>query len=416
MHTIASLGFAPLALTLAASLAASLAAAPQNPLSPPPATGNPLAPAPVEAPVEAPDPWARTFSGDKLRLVLQKRDGAYRGTLTLGDREFPVAAAAGSNGTLAGTFVSGDAEYELECTLDDDKLALRSGGAEYQLVALPSSKRTAVAPPALDGVYAGATTTWRHPEGYFTCALPKGWTVAQVTDEAVLLNPGLTDTLDAIILVSYGLLDEAERGVDVTKLLDDQEGELRQTLAAEGIELRAPQQKAKKVLVGDLPGAQQSWTGTAGGSQPVEVWFGGLVKRDYYLAVTAIAMDGKKAQFLPGAKRVFQSMQPKPPERNLALEQALQGASFFNVTNSESGAFYATYAFGPQRRVTKVLSMSGMVGLDDVNANTEDIGSFEVVGDVVYMSFRDGQNVAKAVVRERQVTGLKFGDVVYSRR
>lgn len=67
--------------------------------------------------------------------------------------------------------------------------------------------------------------------------------------------------------------------------------------------------------------------------------------------------------------------------------------------------------------VKKEMLMSGSIGLgSDVSGATEETGTFEVVGDVVYICLKDGQVSARLVVEAGAIRGLKVGDSVYRAR
>ncbi len=389
---------------------------------------NPLA---RKTPTPAADPWLRLFRGDELSLQLQTADPGYRGTLHQGDTAFPVAAKASSATRLTGTFQVGAEQFEFTCELDTDTLTLVSDGTSYTLraaPATPAAPRNPLAKPIkpikptvveLADVHTGAAVELQHPDGIFTTQAPKGWSVARTQDDVMLINPGLREggTLDAIVLVTWGELDEEDRGKDLTLLFRGGEAELLEGLASQGITVRADDAPPRKVAVGDRAGVEKSWAGTAGGNK-VKVWTGALVEREYYLAVIAIAVDGKEREFLPGARRLFRSLQPKAPERNRTAEASLVGATFGSGDKvSRGGSFHSLYEFGANGAVKKQMLMSGSIGVGiDVGGDSEEHGRYHVVGEVLYVQLRSGQQVGRVEMDGDRVSAIRFGDSRYSRR
>jgi hypothetical protein len=84
----------------------------------------------VSKPVTA--PYAGSFSDGKVTVELSESDGAYVGTIALGDTRFPAKASVAGQG-LAGTFTSNGGEYPFTATLDGDRLIFVTGGKTYTL-------------------------------------------------------------------------------------------------------------------------------------------------------------------------------------------------------------------------------------------------------------------------------------------
>lgn len=395
----------------------------------------------------APDPFTREYVGEELQLRLQKDGDGYRGSLVFGEQTFPARAGKRQGDRIEGTFAVDGEEYSFRCTLAGDVLTLVSDGVEYTLRAKaePATKNPLArgrkeggadagkdgegpggGKPALaelEGVWSGAVAALRHPDGLFTAEMPKGWSIAETNDEAMVINPGFTatDTLDCLLLVTWGELDEGDRGVDVVTLFERSEQELLDGLRQQGIETGRAKQKPRKVAVGDRAGAEQIWDGRAQNGA-LRVWCGGLVEREYYLAVVAIVMNGKDDKFLPGARRLFRSLQPKAPERNEAAERSLAGATFGSGNMGGSGgSFHAIYEFRADGSVKKQLMLSGTVGGGpgvgvDVGGDTEESGRFRAVGNLLYLQFKSGQEVARIESEGGRVTALRFGKSLYRRR
>lgn len=383
---------------------------------------NPLA---RKAPVKPGDPWQRPFRGEGLRLELAVAEDGYVGSLVQGEVRFPVSAKASAPDRLEGTFRVGDDQFSFTCRLDEDTLTLTSDGATYTLRAEPKGAANPLAkagkPEVADlaDVHQGAVVPLRHPDGIFTTEVPKGWSVAQTQDDVMVVNPGLGehDTLDAIVMVTWGELEEDERGKDLVELFTRGEKELLDGLRAQGIEVQASKTPPRKVAVGDRAGVEKIWPGRTAGAK-VQVWSGALVEREYYLAVITIVIDGKEARFLPGAKRLFRSLQPRAPERNRAAEASLAGATFGSGDKAgRGGSFHTIYSFRADGTVKKEMLMSGSVGVGiDVGGSSEDFGRYHAVGPVLYLQFRDGQRTARLELSGDQVTAIVVDETRYARR
>lgn len=275
-------------------------------------------------------------------------------------------------------------------------------------------------PPALAGVHDGAVTRYQHPDGVYSCELPRGWTVASQDGQSVIVNPGLkeTDTLDCLLVVNHGELAEEERGMEIAAIFQRNEASLREGLAQQGIQVEPAAAPPAKVAVGERAGVEQQWRGR-GPSGPITVWIGAVTEREYYLAVMAVVMDSAADRYLPGCKRVFASIEAKPPVRNPVLEAAITGGEFGGSSSFGGGGSITTvYEFAPGGRVKKTVITSGMAGISiDVGGSTEEWGTWRGVGELVYLQFRGGQEVARAdAVQDGIVPALRFGTARYGRR
>jgi len=314
--------------------------------------------------------------------------------------------------TLRGTYALD--EPRLVLTFGEDRFEyLRQGPAPQAAQELQGF----VVPPPLTGARVGQTHPYAHPKGYFTCALPLGWTVARESEDALLVNPGLSekDTLDALILMTWGQLEAADRGLRPAQLIDRDEAQFREWMREQQIVLSKAAQKAESVLVGDVPGATQEWRGKTSEGRAVRLWLGGIVKREYSLAVVVVLLDehAERAEaYLSGVKQVFASLRATPPQRNAAVEAALAGHEVSKDGSGSGGFLASTYDFRADGSVKKEILMSGVSGLYDVSGSTEEWGRYEVVGDLLYLYFKDGQECASVVVEGQAVVGVRFGSSV----
>ena len=403
---------------------------PAAPPAAPPAAGgsNPLAKKP------AADVFARPFKGDGIELALtgNAKDG-YRGTLVFqGQRYDAEAQAKGDN--LGGRFRAGEQWFDFTATLAGDALTLASGGSTYKLAGEPIAPvaeapqnplaRGGGAPadasfPPLADVFAGTTTRFEHPRGWFGFDMPEGWTVYQQNDTGMVLNPGFTaaSTLDAMVGLMWGRLEPEDQNQPVAKVTARWLPRLRQMLAEQGLTIGDDKPAIETFRGRDVPGTVVTMKGTSRNGSKVLVWCGGMVKRDSWIAVNGVVLQGKEDGYLPKLKRIFASLEPKPPEHNAALEQALVGRSFSSsqygrVTNSAS---HATYAFSGGNQVSRRLmtNIAAEPGLPGASADVERIGRYEVCGDVLYLYFETGQEAGQVVVEGGQVQGIRIGSADY---
>lgn len=273
----------------------------------------------------------------------------------------------------------------------------------------------------LDGQYRGPVSTIRHPRGWFSFEVPQGWAVAQQHDEAMIINPALsaTDTLEALVVVSFGELEPHQKGKDAAALFPEVRAAIVQDLAAQSIVVTDTAASPRRVRLKHASGVVQEWPGKAG-ERAVRVFFGALVKDAAYLAVTAVVMAGKEERVLPGVKRLLHSVVPKPPARNTAVEQALAGAEFSAIDTrpgGSHGSFSSILEFSAGNRVKKIMIISGMAGLSThIGGNSEEWGTYKVIGDEVTLTFRDGADTLRLVVEQGRIAALVRDGRTYRRR
>ena len=138
-----------------------------------------------------------------------------------------------------------------------------------------------------------------------------------------------------------------------------------------------------------------------------------------YLTVTAVVVVGKEGRFLPGVKRIFHSVNPRPPQRDRAAEQALAGAQFSAIETrpgGSSGSFSTIFEFASGNRVKRTMIVSGIVGLSDVGGGSEEWGTYEVIGDEVHLSFDSGSDALVLTTEQGHFVALRRDGRVYRRR
>ncbi len=278
-------------------------------------------------------------------------------------------------------------------TLEGNKLTVqwKDGAKTYERAATGFPE----IPPALEAgkKEPGKGKLWKHPRDYFTCVMPERWRVEAIDDWVMVVDPGLKgkETLEAIVFVGWGELEGKEKGKTPVQLMQQYEGEWLRQLAADGLRLGKAKAAPRRVLVGDVPGAEQEWSGKAQNGQKIRLWSGGIVKRDAFLYVAALAVEGKEAEYFPKAKHLFLSVIPTPPERNRKLEQKLAGKAIASTENNASGGTGWQYSFRDDGSVKSFWYLTGVVGLDVADANQEEWGSYEIFGDALYIYLKSGQ-------------------------
>ncbi|MBK8101478.1 MAG: hypothetical protein IPK26_30730 [Planctomycetes bacterium] len=397
-------------------------------------TDNPLAKAP------AADRFARAFTGREIQLTLAgtAADG-YRGTLVFRGTEYPAEAKAADN-ELTGRFRAGQSWFDFTANLTGDHLKLESGGATYDLdaPALPKAPDNPLAgggtppgdapvpggttPPELPDVFAGKCERFDHPRGWFAFEMPPGWTVHSQDDTGMVLNPGLgpTDTLDAILGLMWGRLEKQDHNVPVAKVIESKLPQLRAALAEQGLTVGEPEGRIETFRGKDVPGAVLVLRGQTQNGQAVQVWFGGIAKRDAWISVSGVLLASAEAKYLPKLKRIFTSLEPKPPERNAKAEAALAGVTFASVQSGRvvKSSHAATYAFGAGGSVTRRLmsNVSTEPGMPGVMTDAETTGNYEVCGDVLYLYFASGQETGQIVLQGGQAVAIRIGNGEYPRQ
>jgi hypothetical protein len=97
-------------------------------------------------------------------------------------------------------------------------------------------------------------------------------------------------------------------------------------------------------------------------------------------------LRGKEDAYLPKLKRIFTSLEPRPPERDPKLEAALVGRSFSSSQygRATGSASHATDSFAAGGSVSLRLT-TNVISSPRVGADSETGGRHEVCGDVLYL-------------------------------
>ncbi len=294
-----------------------------------------------------------------------------------------------------------------------DKLALTWKSGEVSYLRAPES--FPIVPPTLEGAAVGKGKVWTHPKDYFSFTLPKGWSVEELGEEIVLINPGLKegDTLDAIPLMGWGLLEGDDLRRSPAQLITSHEREWLAEMRKDGMKLKKATTPPERVLVDGVPGAQQEWVGSAGGKS-LRMWLGAIVKGEAFLFTAVVVMDEKRDQYIPLSKQMFLSVKPTPPERNRKLERALVGrkvvsSSFIGDRLDVPDSFSWSYTFKEDGSMKYAWYMSGGYGIDMIaSCSDSEWGSYEIYGKEVFIFLQSGQQVGELVLEDGVPVAMKL--------
>ena len=118
----------------------------------------------TQTPAEASaDPFARTFRGDRIQLVLKRSTSGYSGTLRFGDQDYPVTARV-LGPSLRGSFRANGEDGPFTAKLTADRMTLSSDGSEFQLIGDPLPN---------------ATLRTTAPKAGLSFVQPSGWSIAE---------------------------------------------------------------------------------------------------------------------------------------------------------------------------------------------------------------------------------------------
>ncbi len=369
--------------------------------------------------------WAGLYRSGAFELLVGTTGpagvgGALQGEMLRGRSRWGFTLVPTERGAT-GCFSPKDGSVAFEVTKSRTGLTLHFGS---QRLVFTRSKSDAVQPmpgatapplPKLKGVASAPAQTYTDPQGYYSFDMPKDWS-AESSELGLVVNPGFkpTDTLDALIIVGTGRLEPGDLHRAPTAIIDRDERELRQSYTNEGIRLQAPRRPAQAVQVGSYPGAVQEWKGTLANGTKVEVWLGAASAKGYYITVAAILAKGRENEFLPDVKRILATMEVNPPDRRPELERQFAGRRISQTSNTDSGSFSTIYEFRADGSVSSRSLFSGSIGLDMANGETTDIGTYAVVGEVLYMTFPISEQSHDLTLQGSRVTGVKMGGRVRS--
>ena len=275
-----------------------------------PQGGNPLDPEPKRS-----DPFVREFKGDGIGLSLTREAAGYRGTLTFRGKGFPATAKADGK-TLRGSFRSGGKDYEFSAVLRGDKLTLKSGRSEYQLVGAPMSSN-----PLDQGTVRENPLETPHPRvkagtkllvnevAGVACRVPKSWSVLKADQTGCVLNPGFArgQSLDVTVTAHALPLDDKAKKSTAVQLLTSELDSTRKSLEANGIKTAAPTRGVQRMSVGNKEAAFVVMKAEAA-RRPGMVWCAIRIAGDKCLVINSIFLDGKESDYLPMVKYAFETL------------------------------------------------------------------------------------------------------------
>lgn len=256
-------------------------------------------------------------------------------------------------------------------------------------------------------VYDGLIDTYAHPLGRFAFDLPTGWTVGQEEDDTLPVNPGFApgESQDAIILLSYGELEDDQLSQSPSELMHQYSPDLRASIEALGISLDAADSKPAPVESLEFPAATQKWSGTAG-SRPITAWLAGMVADGEYMLVSGVMMKEREQDFLPGLKRIFVSLHEPEGGQTDWLVSAIVGMSFkgSGVGPAKSMSFDTWFFHGENQVMSKyILTNVGIM---------EEWGRYEIIGNQLSVAFDNSQKEFTIHHDGSLITGLGTDSLV----
>jgi hypothetical protein len=267
--------------------------------APGPGAQNPLANR-APNPLATASPWVGAFrTADGSLSVTLRQDGeGFAGSLVIRDpagalSEYPVALRAAGDG-LAGTFGAAPQTFPLSLQLDT------AGG----LLTLTSGEFV----HTLERQGAAGDRTYRHAKGWYTMSLPAGWRALSDDPLATLLDAGRPG---AFIAVLASHLDPEEVGQRAEVLFQNGLTEIEALLAEDfGIRSDSTGARAAALASTQHPAAEASWDGAIGsgpGAQPVRIWAGMALDREFLVLVLAVLNPEHLAEMTPQIRGVLAS-------------------------------------------------------------------------------------------------------------
>lgn len=260
--------------------------------------------------------------------------------------------------------------------------------------------------------WTGPATAWKSDDGVLSAELRQGWTIARAEAGRVLVDPGLrpTDTLDCLLVVVWGELDESQRALDAAGIMQAQDEELRAELRAQQVDLQRAKSTPTRVDAHGRDAAEQVYEGRAAGN-PVRTWVGTTIQDGWHATVVAVVAAGREARFLPGAKRLLSSARLAAPKRDARAEARLVGAEFGGRQDfGAGGAIDVAYRFEGDGGVVRTSLVSGSFGVDGaVGGESTKRGRWTCDGERVRMRFDDGVEEALLELQGSRARALVVG-------
>lgn len=268
----------------------------------------------------------------------------------------------------------------------------------------------------------GSRQSERHPRvepaasqdtvGRASFILPKGWTIANREGDLAVVNPGFaeTDTLEALIVVGSEALEGADVNRTITALLEVNLPNLGEYLSQVQVEVDLRRAKVTALALPKLSGAQLTLAGQSvspsGGKLPVTVWVGTTRDAKSAASVLVVVLRGKEETYLPGARRILESLQ------FIADVPANLGGLEFGFSRFyDGGSTTTTYRFRDNGTVTKHRMTSTRFNTSESEVH----GTYVQRGDHVTIRVDGSAEEATLERRGGNLTGLRMGNTVYDR-
>ncbi len=373
-----------------------------------------VAKTPEPVPVPIADPFARTFAGEHVVLALKgSMAEGYQGQLTIEGKSHAVTAR-GESVELDGVLEGPEGKREFRATLKGDELTLELDGKRHLL------EGEQLLPPELEGVYDGPCGRYEHERGWLGFDMPRGWSVGGIGNEGMTLNLGLDPNVmpEGIVGLMWGRVPVEDQNRPVAEVIAKYVPQYREALKQEGLLVGQPEGPIRTYRGKDVPGAVVSFQARAITGQTGRVWLGGIIKRDSWVMVGGTFVTGKDEVYLPKLKRIFVTLEPRPPERNPKLEALMVGKTFSSSSYGRvvKSSFHASYTFHANGLVTRRLmsNVTSTPGLPGTATDSERTGNYEVCGaDVIFLFFESGQSAGQLLMEGDQVVGFQVGSAQF---
>lgn len=250
--------------------------------------------------------------------------------------------------------------------------------------------------------------------GRASFTLPRGWAIANRDGDLALVNPGFaaTDTLDALIVVGSETLEGADLTRTVTALLEANLPTLDEYLREVQVEVDLRRAKVTALTLPKLSGAELTLAGKSGGKLPVTVWVGTTRDAKAAASVLVVVLRGKEETYLPGARRILESLQfTAEPKDDKSVSAGLGGLEFGYSRIYDGGSTTTTYRFRANGTVTK----HRMTSTSFNSSESEAHGTYVQRGDQVTIRVDGSAEEATLERRAGKLTGLRMGNTVHDR-
>jgi hypothetical protein len=294
------------------------------------------------------DPWASTFSNEKLTLQLQGGSSQYQGQIRFQDQSFPVTGQSTDGRTLHGKFTSGGNTFDLSATLDGATVTLSTGGTTYRLRRQGATRPAAAPAIPLGGATTHAVAARRaspisgnevtDPSLGVRFTVPQGW---RHEKRQALYVMGHT-TIPGMVLImphEYNSIQDALAKAD-EPLYQADDGQL----VVEG----SPQPLANNLVAVDYGGMIQGKPAKGRLACIISPHGGGFL---VLAGADAGSYGPQYAQLAEGIARSMRFSKPQAPPEAAMWKQKLAGQRLAYMKSGGSSDIGGAYAWSDQRDI-----------------------------------------------------------------